>query len=76
MGASRETNNIVLRYKLGGFKYVKSLFRGRILWILRSREFWEDNFMPLYCKLFGHTEYKTHDNESACKKCHRWLPIR
>lgn len=73
MGACRETNNIVLRYKIGGIKYVKELFRFGILWKLKDKEFWEDNFMPISCKIFGHTEYFTEDKEKVCRKCHRFI---
>lgn len=70
MGACRESYSIKIN--------PKATFRWRTWKYGYSRKLWfEDNFMPTFCKLFGHKKYQPDEmnepNEWACKRCHRFI---
>jgi len=68
MGASRESFNLLHRprqaLQLRNWKYNKRLM-------------FEDTFMWIACRVFGHVPYvcDTHNgiDEWACKRCHRYI---
>ena len=70
MGASRES----FHYKINP----KALFRWHT-WRYNRKLLFEDNFMPIVCKMFGHISYDCSEGceapELACRRCHRYLPI-
>lgn len=72
MSASRESFNIRIN--------PRAFLRWRN-WKWNKKLMFEDNFMPLVCKVIGHdkylpdVKYNPLTTEVACKRCHRYLPL-
>lgn len=70
MGACRESFNIKINPRATFRKSTWKYGHNRHLWF-------DDNFMPIVCRLFGHKPYqpdsKNEPNDWACKKCHRFI---
>lgn len=71
MGACRESQNIFRMIKYGEYKKAWYFIRHF------NKVTYDDSFMPIVCKMFGHKPYQPDPNfepdEWACKRCHRYI---
>lgn len=71
MVCSRESQDIFRRIKNKNYSGAWYLIRHF------DKTTYEDTFMPIICKLFGHKPYQPdpnfEPNEWACKRCHRYI---
>ena len=70
MGACRESQNIFY------FIRNKNYNRAWYLMVHFNKLTYEDSFMPIFCKIFGHKKYvpdSYYPLEVACKRCHQYI---
>lgn len=64
---SREGYNLFTKY--GRHAFWRDLTKYKTF----NHYVWQDTICPIICKIIGHKQYLTDDDEKACKRCSQYL---